>query len=329
MSLVLGCGSCGSDLQIPEQLAADGKTFRCPKCKTIVPAAVVAQALGTPNGVKPASAKPAAVRERSSSSVSSAIQPVRASSSGRSARRHGTREIEYDELEVLPDDHPLDEPAPRRGMPRLLKPQRFLIKGKSNVFSTMLDYNIFDMDTRRQVGVAIEEPETWAAILKFFMRRRYLPTRFEFRDQRSDRLVFTLQRPAFFWLPRVEVYDGEERLIGYFSKNVFSMSTFQVFDWRDREFAEVSWSRKPSLTMRFRSKDGRELGNVTHECVATGKVVVSWFTEGGSYVVTAAPDMKDQPEAKMLLLGTAVAVDIFHSASFENWDNKRVGNRGF
>ena len=284
MNLLVAC-SCGSPLHVPAHLAAAGKTFRCPRCKTIVGRGAIAKALG-------------------------AGAPT------------GTSPIEYDDLEVLPDDYPLDALKQRKKMPRLLEPQKFLIKGKGGFFHSGLDYNIFDFENQTKIGVATEETEIWAAMLKPFMRKRYLPTRIEIRDQRSDKLVFGIHRPAYFWNPRVEVCDADDRLIGYFAMpGFFSLLTsfrsllshlktaFSVYDWRDREFAVVSWERFP-VHLTFRRKGRGVLGSVMKEVWATRKMVVS-SGQGGSYVVTMAPEMKQEAEAKMLLLGTAVALDVF------------------
>lgn len=189
----------------------------------------------------------------------------------------------------------------------MLELQRFLIKERIVFLKTVDTFDILDPDTGRLVGVAHEEPGTWVKWLRLIISKQLMPTRVEVREAEDDSLVFTIRRPFRLWRARVEVYDAEDQMVGYFKSKIFSLGGgFWVYDREDRQFAEVKGDWK-GWNFQFRTPDGKELGVVTKQWAGLGKEL---FTSADNYVVSISDELADQPIAKMLLLAAALAIDI-------------------
>jgi hypothetical protein len=191
----------------------------------------------------------------------------------------------------------------------MLELQRFLVKEQVAFLKTASTYDIFDPDTREQVGVAREEPGSFVKMLRLFVHKRFMPTRIEVRETEDESLVFTIRRPVSLWRNRVNVYDADDHLMGYFYSKLSPWGHgFWVYDGHNAPFAElkgdwVGWD------FVFLTPDGHELGNVSKSWAGLGREL---FTSADNYVLSIHDDLEDQPIAKMLLLAAALAVDIVY-----------------
>jgi uncharacterized protein YxjI len=192
----------------------------------------------------------------------------------------------------------------------MLERQRFFIKEQVAFLKTTDTYDIFDPDTQEQIGTAVENPGTLITYARFLINKQLMPTKVEVRELPDESLVFTIHRPFSMWRARVEVYDAEDELVGYFKSKVFSWTGgFWVYDKNDNQFAEVkgNWV---GWDFKFLTPDGRELGIITKKWAGFAKEL---FTSADNYIVVIDDSLADQPIAKMLLLAAALAIDIvFH-----------------
>jgi uncharacterized protein YxjI len=192
---------------------------------------------------------------------------------------------------------------------RMLELQRFFIKEQVAFLRSTSTYDIFDPDTREQVGVAREQPGSFARILRWFVSKRLTATSIEVYETEDESLVFTIHRPMSLWQERVNVYDADHRLMGYFLSKVLSWGRgFWVYDHEGLPFAElkgdwVGWN------FVFVTPEGQELGAVTKSWAGLGREL---FTSADNYVVSIHEELEDQPIAKMLLLAAALAVDLVY-----------------
>jgi uncharacterized protein YxjI len=192
----------------------------------------------------------------------------------------------------------------------MLELQRFLIKKRVTFLKTMDTYDIFDPDTGEQVGVAREVPGSLVTFLRWFISKHLRPTTVEVREIEDESLLFTIRRPVRFGRQRVEVYDAEDNLVGFFKSKVFHLGGgFWVYDYRGGQFAEVKgdWI---GWNFTFLTPDRRELGIVTKKWAGLGKGL---FTSADNYIVSMHDDLLNEPIAKMLLLAAALAIDIVYS----------------
>jgi hypothetical protein len=184
----------------------------------------------------------------------------------------------------------------------VLELQRFLIKERAASAPAANTYGIFEPQTQDQVGIAREELGSLWRFLRSFLSRKL-----EVRETEDESLVFTVHRTVGWWRRRLEVYDADDYLIGYGEdRTVSGRDGFWISDRRGLPFAEV----KESLRGRgclFLGPDGRELGAVTSEWTGTGN---ESRASANHYLMSIGEELAEQPFAKMLLLGAALAVHI-------------------
>jgi hypothetical protein len=191
----------------------------------------------------------------------------------------------------------------------MLELQRFLIKEHVAFLRRVDTYDIVDPESGQKVGIAREMPGTTVKLLRWFVSKKLMPTQVEVCETEDESLVFTIRRPLRLWRQRIDVYDAEERLVGYLRSRVFSSGGgFRVYDYRGNLFAHLQgdWL---SWNFAFLTPDGKQLGLVSKTWAGLGKEL---FTTAEDYFISMHEELEDQPIAKMLLLGAALAIDMVY-----------------
>jgi len=190
----------------------------------------------------------------------------------------------------------------------MLNLQHYFIKERQQVLGYTDTYEILDPDTQQPVGGAREEVSTTIKFLRMFLDKNGLPTTVVVRNLQGE-VVLRVRHP-FTWLhDKVEVSDGQGQLIGSFQKKLLSLGgSFLVSDGSGKPFAEVKgdWAR---WNYRFATPDGVELGTVAEKYPGFAQALI---TDAHSYYVSVNERLKDQPVAKLLLLGATLAIDIIY-----------------
>lgn len=194
----------------------------------------------------------------------------------------------------------------------MLEADTFMVKERVKFFKSHQTYDIFDYDTKEPIGTAEESIGGLVKFARWFVPKSRLPTEVEVREH-DGALVFRIRRSGFLLRGRVEVFDADDERIGYFKSRRLSVSGgFSVRDRHDRPFAEAR-GNLVGLEFRILAPGGAELGRVTKEWGGVGREL---FTSADTYMVNTVDDLAGQPVAKMLVLATALAVDmIFKSES--------------
>ncbi len=190
----------------------------------------------------------------------------------------------------------------------MLSADKFAVKEQVKFLKNHKTYDIFDPDTKKQIGTAEEAISGLVKMLRWVIDAKFMATTIEVREHPDKALVFSIRRGAYFFRSRVEVRDSNGELIGYFKSKLFSLSGgFHVYDKADKHFAEVK-GNFTGFKYRVLTPDGKvELGRVSKEW---GGLVKELFTSADSYMVDVADDLKEQPIAKMLVLASCLAVDM-------------------
>jgi uncharacterized protein YxjI len=222
---------------------------------------------------------------------------------------------------AAPAESEADEQAPAGSVwqeSELLRRKRFMIK--QPLFSLWgYKTNLVDPDdTNQQIGIAAERFSwAFAALKTIGPVRSWLPTLVEVRESRDGPILFTVRKvgnPFSFW-KTLQIYDDQNELLGSFKTKLFSiLGGFHIYDADGEEVAEVKGKlgMKTPPVLQFVSKDGRELGKVVsqvHDSVAKGKKsLVVMGTPG--IIAEVSDEMNDQPRVKVLVLATALSVDL-------------------
>lgn len=195
----------------------------------------------------------------------------------------------------------------------MLEARNFLVKERAAIFKTIDVYDIFDADTGDQIGLAEESISAFLKTLRWVVTKKLMPTTIVIREHPSGALVATLKKPFALFRPVVEVYDGEQRRLGYFKAKLLSLGGgFYVYDDKDQQVAEVK-GKWHGWDYKFITPSGQELGHVTKKWAGLAKEL---FTSADNYVVSIAEDLADSPMAKVLLLAAALAIDsVYHEQS--------------
>lgn len=173
----------------------------------------------------------------------------------------------------------------------------------------VLAYDILDARTRKRIGAAREETDVLSLLAGFQVAQRFTMRKLVVLDRKS-REVCSVRCPPYLVQARVEIYDRRNELLGYFDNKFFSlMGGFWVYDWKDRQFAEIQGSWR-DMRYHFRTRAGKVLGQLCLEAVKTRKVTINWLSKTCSWYLSINKSLDDDPDRKLLLLGSTMAFDL-------------------
>jgi uncharacterized protein YxjI len=198
-------------------------------------------------------------------------------------------------------------PAAHGGPQPLLRRTIFFVRERAAILKLVDTYDILDPATGQVIGIAKEEPPTWAKWLRLVVNKQQLPTAVNIYEREDQPPALSIQRGFTFFRAKIRVSAGTESL-GYLKSKVFSLGGgFNVFDNQDQQVAEVKGDWK-GWNFRFLSKSGREIGTVTKKWAGLGREL---FTSADNYVI-AITDLNSagSPAASALLLAAGLAIDI-------------------
>src|ERR1043165_1645236 len=152
----------------------------------------------------------------------------------------------------------------------LLNRTIFFVKERVGLLKLVDTYDIFDPATNRQIGIAKEEPPTWAKFLRLVVEKHRLPTCVNVYEAEGAPPVLSIHRGFTFFRSKMHVTCAGKRL-GYFRSKLISIGGgFNVFDTRDQQVAEVKGNWK-GWDFKFLTKQGREIGTVTKKWAGLGR----------------------------------------------------------
>lgn len=189
----------------------------------------------------------------------------------------------------------------------LLGHRHYFVKEHVAVLKLTDVYDILDPETQQPLGIAKEEPPSWAKYLRLVVNKHFLPTAvnvYEAGGAAGRPPVVSIRKSFSFLRANVSVVDGTGRPLGYFKSKLFSLGGgFWVMDTADRQVAEVKGDWK-GWNFRFLGPDGREIGTVTKKWAGVGKEL---FTSADNYMISL-PEVS--PESASLLLAAGLAIDV-------------------
>ena len=191
----------------------------------------------------------------------------------------------------------------------LLSNREFFIKERVAVLKLTDTYDIFDPQTKVQVGIAREEPATWAKFLRLAVNKRLLPTTIRIYEREEMPALLSLRKKFTFVRSEVVLTDTNDRTLGTFKSKLFSLGGgFFIFDAQGNKFAEVKGDWK-GWNFRFLDDSGRELGVVTKKWAGIGKELL---TSADNYVISLNEGGTKAADSIPLLLAAGLAIDIVY-----------------
>ena len=165
-------------------------------------------------------------------------------------------------------------------------------------------YDILDPDTGQRLGLAKEEPPTWAKYLRLIVNKHFLPTAVNVYEQEGLPPVFSIRKSPSFLRSNVTVTDAHGMALGRFQSKAFALRTgFRVLDAHDQQVAELKgdWH---GWNFKFLDGAGQVLGTVTKQWAGIGKEL---FTSADNYLIILSEPM---PSRALLLLAAGLSVDL-------------------
>jgi uncharacterized protein YxjI len=191
----------------------------------------------------------------------------------------------------------------------LLSYRRFFVRERVAMLKLTDTYDIFDPSTNAQIGVAKEEPPTWAKFARLMVNKRFLPTTIHVYEDEADGPVFSLSKKPGFLRVSVAVQDARGIEFGTLRSKVMSFGgAFTVLRADGTEVATVKGDWK-GWNFRLLDEHGNELGLVTKQWAGLGK---EFFTSADNYVIALddSEGAASDPKLAALLLAAGLAIDI-------------------
>ncbi len=169
-------------------------------------------------------------------------------------------------------------------------------------------YDLFDPATGTQVGICLEEPPGWVKAAKLMVNKLLLPTAIRVCDGTDGHgLTRAVLRKGFVLFgASATVEDGAGRLLGSLKRSGFSFKRyFQLLGPDGAEIGQVKGDWK-GWNFTVADPAGAAIGTITKKWAGLGKEL---FTSADNYVVTIEGAATGQPDRKLLVLCTALAID--------------------
>ena len=191
----------------------------------------------------------------------------------------------------------------------LFQRRRFFIKERVSMFKLCDTYDILDPDTKQSVGIAKDEPPTWAKLLRLILKKPLLPTVVRIYETEGSPAVISLRKQPGFLHTTVVVTHSTHGEIGRLKSKFLSFGGgFHVLDKSGQKVADVKGNWK-GWHFKMLDERGQELGVVTKKWAGIGKEL---FTSADNYMISLNDQAAGQPDHGPLLLAAGLAVDIVY-----------------
>ena len=188
----------------------------------------------------------------------------------------------------------------------MLESNAFVVRERAGRFQAGRVLDLLDGETGAALGSATLRSSWIGSALGLVLGKKSAPTVTEVREKLDDSLVFSVRRGGV--LARgTEVIDSQGDLVGTIRARTFSLGGgFAVHDAAGNHFGDARGKLLTSDVVIL-TPDGRaELGRVSRQW---GGLLKELFTNSRTVGVKVNPDFAENPIAKMLILGTALAAD--------------------
>lgn len=185
----------------------------------------------------------------------------------------------------------------------------YLVKERVALIKLCDTYDIFDPETEGQIGIAKEEPASWAKYGRLLMKKHFLPTVVNVYEDESQPPVITVTKGFTFLRAKLIVSNNRGTELGYFQSKWFSLGGgFYIYDMNDQQLAEVAGDWK-GWNFTFKGANGKEYGQVTKKWAGIGKEL---FTSADNYVISMGDvgTGKARDALTTLLLAAGICIDV-------------------
>ena len=182
----------------------------------------------------------------------------------------------------------------------------YLIKEHFGILKASNSYGVYNPATGELMMECREPNLFWLTkALRFTDFKRMTPFDVQVKTEDGQRVV-RIMRGISLLVSKVEVRDGNNELVGYFSQKLFSIGgRFDVFDKNDELVCtlEGTWA-----AWDFYFKQGEKtLAHVTKKWQGLGAEL---FTSADNYVLDINPEVPENSELRLLIFAAVMCIDM-------------------
>ncbi len=182
----------------------------------------------------------------------------------------------------------------------------YLVKEHVGLFKAANNFDILNpVDGALLMECREEQLGPITKLLRFTDYKRMTPFDIQVRDK-TGQLVLRIKRGISFLLSRVEVFDGNDRLLGVFKQRFFSIGgAFRVLDAAEKVLCELkgNW-----VGWDFRFLRGqRQFARVNKRWSGIGKEM---FTSADNYMLSIEKHVSAEDVSRQLILAAVLCIDM-------------------
>lgn len=190
-------------------------------------------------------------------------------------------------------------------MNKILNRNAFFIKEHIGIFKAANNFDVFDPDTNELLLTCREEQlGFFTKMLRFSEYKRMTPFHLEIKDKMGNQVLSVKQGVSIF-LSKVEVFDGNDEIIGSFKQKISIGGKFEVLDKNDSALCLLKgdWT---SWSFSFQKGDV-VLANVNKEWAGFSKEM---FTSADNYMLRINEKVPADNPIRLLIMAAAFCIDL-------------------
>ncbi len=182
----------------------------------------------------------------------------------------------------------------------------FFIKEHTGIFKAANNFDIFNPENGEKI-MECREPNLgiFTKIFRFTEYKRLTPFNIEIKDANGN-MVASIKRGFNIWLSKVEVFDENEVLVGFFKQKLFTIGgAFSVNDANGTELCMLK-GKWTGWDFKF-IQNNNELAYVTKKWAGMGKEL---FTSADNYVLNITEQVPQNDPLRILVLSAVMCIDM-------------------
>lgn len=183
---------------------------------------------------------------------------------------------------------------------------QFFVKEYVGLFKAANSYDILDVESQKLL-LECREPNLgfFTKLFRFTKYKTQTPFNIEVRDG-VGQLVLRLTRGVSLFRSTVQVFDGNEVLLGKFRQKLLSLGgKLNVLDTNDQVICTVQ-GKMISFDYKF-LRNGEQIALVTKKWMGLGREL---FTTADNYVINIEPVLNVNDSIRPMIVAAALCIDM-------------------
>jgi len=192
-------------------------------------------------------------------------------------------------------------------MKKLLQKNTFLFKEQLGLFKASNNYDVYDPQTEEIILHCREKNlNPLYKIIRLLIKDLKSMTPFEIEISGLDGIkIIKVKKKLSLVLPKIEVFDESDKLIGFIKLNLFQLNNFEVFDYKGNLVSKLKGSL---IGWNFKFlKDEITIATVTKKWSGIGKEL---FTSADNYILDINDNVEKTSSLRLLIFGAVICIDM-------------------